>query len=209
MSAEWNVTIPESEITDSMISAQAAIAHSKMAQRTNAILPIDLTDWRTWDALQTPLPGTPASDDLGIITGTFGSSPAVYIGTGDLKAAGATTRRAAAFVRVPEDWELNQSLTLRAYAGMTTTIADASATIDFEAYRLDKDGTYGAADLVATAATSINALVAAAKDFTITPTTLAAGDLLLVRMSVTVTDAATATAVIGSVWGVELLADLR
>lgn len=208
MSATWNVTIPPSEITDAMVSASAAIARAKLAQRVNAVCPVNPTDWRTWDALATNLPGTPANDDLGLVTGTFGSTPAPYVGTGDVKAT-SSTRRACAFVRIPEDYETGQTLTLRAWAGMTTTIADGSCTLDFEAYRIDLDGTYGAADLISTAAQSINALVAAAKTFTISDSTISPGDLLLVRMSIAYVDAATATAVIGSVWGVELLADLR
>lgn len=208
MATNWNVSIPEETITDTMISSRAAIDRGKLAQRTNAVCPVNLTDWRTWDALGTNLPGTPANDDLGIVTGTFGSTPAPYIGTGDVKAT-SSTRRACAFVRVPEDYETGQTLTVRAYAGMTTTIADGSCDLDFEAYRLDKDGTYGASDLVSTAAQSINSLTAAAKDFLLTVSTISPGDLLLVRMSIAYVDAATATAVIGSVWAVELLADLR
>lgn len=209
MSESWNVTIPNGEVTNAKVSSIAAIDRSKLAQRVLARFPVSPLAWRTWDALATNLPGTPASDDLGVTTGTFGTDPGPYISTGDLKAAGATTRRAACFLAVPHDYEANETLTLRAYAGMVTTVADTSATIDFEAYRIDRDATLGAADVVATAAQSINSLTAAAFDFTITPTTLSAGDVLVLRMSLAVNDAATGTAVIGAVWQVELMADLR
>lgn len=206
--ADGLMTIDESAVKNRHVSASAEIAHSKMAQRSAVLISINPTDWRTWDALGTNLPGTPAADDLGIVTGTWGTD-APYIGTGDLKAAGATTRRAAGFMVLPEDYEAAETVMIRAWAGMTTTVADTSATIDFEAWRIDKDGTLGAADLVTTAATSINSLTADDKDFVVTSSGLTPGDVLYVRMSVAVNDAATGTAVIGAVWQVELVADLR
>jgi hypothetical protein len=201
-------TILPSEIKDIHVSDAAGIQHAKMAQRPNAVIAIPFTDARVWDALATVLPGTPATDDLGLVTGTWGTD-APYIGTGDLKAAGATTRRFGIFFPVPEDFEDANTVTVRLYAGMKTTVADTSATIDVELYRLDKDGTLGAADLITTAATTINSLSIAAKDFVITPDTIVKGDMLHARVSITVTDGATVTAVIGGVWAIELLADLR
>jgi len=124
-----------------------------------------------------------------------------------LKAAGATTRRAALFVAVPHDFEAANTLTIRLYAGMLTTVADTSATVDVEVHVLAKAGTIGA-DLCATAATTINSLGATAKDFVATPDTLVPGDMLHIRVSVAVNDAATATAVIGGIWAIDLLADL-
>lgn len=200
-------TIDEGSIKNRHIASTAQIATSKMAQRLLAVNTVNPTDWRTWDALGTNLPGTPANDDLGIVTGTWGTD-APYIGTGDLKAT-TTTRRAACFITLPNDYEAAETVTLRAWAHMKTTVADTSCTLDFEVWRLDKDGTLGSADICATSATSINSLTSDDKDFTITASTLEPGDTLYVRMSVTVTDAATATAVIGAVEAVELLADLR
>lgn len=168
---------------------------------------IPLTAWRVWDAMQTNLPGTPASDDLGLVGGTFGTaSPAIQ--TGDLKAAGSTTRYARCQFVLPPEYVAGQSVTIRAHAGMVTTVSDGSATIDFQAYRSDDEAGIGA-DLVATAATTINSLTAADKDFAVTATTLNPGDTIDIRMSVTVADAATVTAVVGSVGGVELLLDIK
>lgn len=159
-------------------------------------------------AITVLLTPAPSADDLRVTTGTFGSAP-TYISSGDLKNAGSTTRYARTFLRLPADYVAGQALTLRAVAGMVTTIASVAATVDFEVWRVDLDGTLGAADLCATNALSINNLTAANKDFTITPTTLGPGDLLDVRMAVTVNDSGTGTAVIGAVWGVELQAVLR
>lgn len=196
------------EVFNKHIADAANIGRAKLAQRSNGVLSVPLTAWRVWNALETNLPGTPASDDLGIITGTWGSD-APYIGTGDLKAAGATTRRAAALLPLPPDYEADETVTIRVHAGMKTTISDGTATLDVEVWRIDKDGTLGSADLYAGAAQDINDLTADAYDFVLADTTLEPGDQLYVRLSISVSDGATATAVIGAVWQVEVLADLR
>lgn len=180
-------------------------ARTDMQQNANDRYQIPATAWRIWDAIQTPL-STAANDDLGIVGGTFGTaSPAIQ--TGDLKAT-TTTRRARVIFALPPEYDTAQSVTIRAHAGMVTTIADATTTIDFEAYRMDRETGIGS-DLVATSAQSMNDLTDADIDFVVTPATLAPGDLLDIRMSITVTDAATATAVIGSVGAVEILIDTK
>jgi hypothetical protein len=168
---------------------------------------IPLTEWRVWDALATNLPGTPAADDLGLVGGTFGTaSPAIQ--TGDLKAAGSTVRYARCQFVLPPEYVAAQSVTIRAHAGMVTTVSDGTATIDFQAYRSDDEAGIGS-DLVTTAATTINSLTEADKDFALTATTLNPGDTLDIRMAVTIADAATATAVVGNVGAVEVLLDIK
>lgn len=184
----------------------AEIERAKLAVRNSGVCPVPLHRLRVWDALATNLPATPAADDLGLVTGTWGTN-APYAGTGDAKAT-TVTRRAGFFVAVPHDFAPGGSLSLRAYCGMKTTVSDTTATLDFEAYRLDEDGTLGSADLVATAAQSINSLTTAAKTFALDEGSLEPGDILYVRMTVAVVDGATGTAVIGAVYGVQLLADL-
>lgn len=182
-----------------------APARSSLVQDDDQPYPIELAALRVWDAPQTNIPGTPASDDLGLIYNTFGTAPP-SVETGDLKAAGATTRRVGFQFQVPPEYVAGQSITLRLNAGMKTTVADTSATIDAEVHR---NG--AGADLVATAAQSINSLTAANKDFVITPTTVVPGDILDVRVSIAVNDAATATPVIGK-WNIAasaLLLDIK
>jgi len=332
MGSASGVSFPAAAITDASVSAAAAIARSKLAQRVLGRRSIPLTEWRVWDALATPLPSdgvvesgvetasmvyTPAtldtpffvaagrayrvvgitgrvevagtggaatavvkkaasataitagtalhtgsfnfvgtaatnqilalsatSTDLDIPTGTcigldatgtltnatgtvtvlltpaaspddlrvagqtYGST-APYLSTGDVKAQGATTKRAACFMMLLDDYEDAETVVIRVAAGMVTTVADVTATVLVEAWRIDQDGTLGAANLVTTAAQSINSLTAAFKDFAVTVATLAKGDVLHVRLTVAVNDAATAGAVIGAVWGAELQADLR
>lgn len=180
---------------------------SILVQTDNAVFPIPFVDFRVWDALQTNLPGTPANDDLGLIGGTFGSAPPM-IQAGDLKAAGATSRYARVQVQLPECYVAGETVSLVLTAGMLTTIADTSCTLDVEAYRAGKDGTIGS-DLCATAAQSINNLVFAAKTFVITAATLGPGDWLDVRITIACNDGATATAVTPALGGADLVCDIK
>jgi hypothetical protein len=206
---DFTGNLSEQAIKDRHIADTASIDRDKMAQRILACKTIPLAEWRVWDAVATNLPGTPAADDLGLVNGTFGTNPS-YIGTGDLKAAGATNRYARAIVTLPEDYEAAETVNLRVWAGMITTVADTSAVVDFEVWRQDKeDGTLGASDICATSQQSINSLTENSFSFNITATTLEPGDQLDVRLKITVTDAASATAVIGAVYAVELLCDRR
>lgn len=186
---------------------QPALAKTALLQQNNERFKIQPTDWRVWDAFATNLPGTPATDDLGLIGGTFATgSPSIQ--TGDLKAAGATTRYARCTFQLPHNYVAGQSVTIRAHAGMLTTVASSAATIDFQAYRSNDEAGIGS-DLVTTAATTINSLTLENIDFDVTAATLGPGDTLDIRMAVLVNDAATATAVIGIVGSVELLLDTQ
>lgn len=171
--------------------------------------PIPLTDFRVWDALQTLLPGTPSSDDLGLVGGTFGSATP-SIRTEDLKAAGATNKRARFLVQLPWEYVSGQSVSLRFMAGMITTVAGTSATLDCEAFKLqdDPDNAIGS-DLVTTSATSMNSLAFANVDFVVSPSGLSPGDILDVRVTMAINDGASGTAVIGGISSVKLVCDVR
>jgi hypothetical protein len=178
-----------------------------LEQDANVRFPQPFANFRVFDAFATVLPGTAANDDLGIDTGTFGSAPVMLTG-GDMKALGATTRRARLEVPVPECYEAAETLTFILTCGMVTTVADTSCTIDLEVYENDKDGTISA-DLCATAAQSMNSLTFSEKTFTVTATSLAPGDMLDVRVSITCTDAATGTAVTPKIGGFDLVCDIK
>lgn len=170
---------------------------------------VPLTSLRVWDAMQTALPGTPATDDLALIGGTFATdTPSVR--SEDLKALGATNKRARFLVQVPWEFVAGQRLRLRFKAGMITTVATPSATLDCEAYRVqdDPDNAIGS-DLVTTAATTMNSLVFSDIDFTINTAALVPGDILDVRITAAVNDAATGTAVIAGITSIRLMADVR
>lgn len=187
------------------ISAQTR--SSILKQESGAIFPLGLVTARVWDAMQTLLPATAAADDLGLVGGTFGTAPPV-INAGDCKALGATTRYARIEVPVPECYVAGQPFALSLSAGMKTTIASVSCTVDVEAYRLDKDSGISA-DLCTTAATTINSLVFADKSFVINPATLTPGDMLDVRIAIAVNDGATATAVTPTIAAIDRVCSIR
>jgi hypothetical protein len=169
--------------------------------------PVKLTDLRVWDAFHSNLPGTAAADDLALIGGTFGTAPPM-IQAGDLKAAGATTRYARFEYTLEECYDDGETVSLILSAGMRTTIADTSCTVDVECYKHDKIGGISA-DLCATAAQSINSLTFADKSFTITPTTLVKGDVLDVRIAIACNDAATGTAVTPTIGNIDFALDIK
>jgi len=200
------IILPPEVITNYTIAGNADIAVTKIAQRVLAESVVPLTQARVWDAVQTNLPGTPASDDLGIISGTWGTNP-VRITAGDVKALGSTTRRLYLAIPIPANYEDGQTIQLRIRAKMETTVADTSCTIDAEAY-VGADGVLGS-DLVTTPAVSMNSLSAANYDFAINATGVDPGDLLEVRISIASNDAATATAVTPAIYSISLLCDTR
>jgi hypothetical protein len=198
---------PAGTITDSDLAASAAITRAKLAQDANQTYVVPLTDVRVWDAFHTNLPGTSAADDLALVGGTFATgSPSIQ--SSDLKAAGATTLYGRFMVRIPVEYDDAETVTLRFRAGMVTTVADTTATLDCEAYESDKFAGISA-DLVTTAAQSINSTTEADIDFALTATSLASGDWLDVRVTMAINDAATGTAVIGQIGSIELVCDVR
>jgi len=182
------------------------IDRTTLAQDSNAEYVIPLTQARVWDAMGSNLPNTSSADDLAIDGGTFGTdSPKIT--TGDVKAS-TVTRHARLLAELPPEYVDGQSVTVRVHAGMETTVADTSATVDVECYKSDKETGIGS-DICTTAAQSINSLTFADMDFTITPSGLSSGDVLDIRITVAVTDAATATAVMASIGAIELLLDIK
>jgi hypothetical protein len=180
---------------------------SELRQTDNSAFVVPLTDLRIWDAFASPLTGTAGTDDLALVGGTFASaSPLVQ--TSDLKNAGATTQYARFQCPIPDRYVAAETFTIRLYAGMETTVASTTATIDVQAYLVDGEGGISA-DLCSTAATTINSLTYGNKDFTITPTSLTAGGTLDVRIAIAVNDTATGTAVIGSLGRITILADIQ
>jgi hypothetical protein len=198
--------LPPEVITNYTIAGNADIATTKLAQRVLAESIVPLTQARTWDAVASNLPASASSDDLGLVSGTWGTNPA-RITAGDVKALGATTRRLYLAIPIPANYEDGQTIQLQIRAKMETTVAVVSCTIDAEAY-VGADGAVGS-DLVTTVAQSMNSLTAAAYNFTVNATGVDPGDLLEVRLSISSNDAATATAVTPAIYSIALLCDTR
>jgi hypothetical protein len=124
------VLIPSGEIANSQIAASAAIERSKLAsEQLKDNIPLELV--RVWDAFQTNLPTSASSDDLGLIPGTW-ATDAIVIQTSDAKNT-TVTQRARFVYRLPHNYASGQLISVVAWAGMKTTVANGTATIDFEA----------------------------------------------------------------------------
>lgn len=181
---------------------------SELIQDNFAVFGIPFSLLRIHDAFQTPI-STAASDDLGLSTGgTFGTNNP-YISGGDLKTLGATTRRARFTFTLPPEYVAGESVRIVANAGMVTTAADTSCTLDFEVFKADKATLATGSDLVTTAATTINSTSFAAKNFDLTSAGLTAGDMLDIRISIACNDVATGTAVIPAIAHLALALDIK
>lgn len=192
-----------------LLMSNGAIDRDYMAEEALTELPITLTELRVHDAIHSTLPGTAASDDLGLVGGTWGTN-APTVQSSDAK--GTTVTQYARFRKVlgPE-YISGQDVQLRIRAGMVTTVASTSAIVDVECYADNEDGAPvgSPTDLCVTAAQSINSLVKANKDFVITTTNLAPGVVLDFRVKIAITDSGTGTAVIGEISRISLLEDIR
>lgn len=177
---------------------------SNIVQEDLVVYPVTFNRLKVHDAFATDLPVTPATDDLGIVNNTYGTtSPTVE--SEDLKTAGATNKFARFQFEVPPEYVAGQTITLRVNAGMKTTVADTSATLDAECFRTAAPSV----DIVATAAQDMNNLTAADLDFTITPTNVVVGDILDIRLTAAVNDGASGTAVIAQINSIEMLLDIK
>ena len=153
--------------------------------------------WGTRSALDY-VAGTYATNAPSLQTPDFGGNSA------------AVSYYARGEIVLPWEYEAGESVTLRLSAGMITTTADQTATVDIQVYKSDEDAT-STGDLCATTASSdnMNNTVFADVDFTITPTTLNPGDLLDVLITVAVDDDGDAGVMKGSIGSVQLLCDVR
>jgi len=171
-----------------------------------AAFTVPWTLWRVWDAMQTNLPGTAATDDLALVGGTWASGSPSLQGI-DFK-GNSTIAYARAQIPLPWCYADGQTVLLQFHAGMLTTEADDYARLDVVCYETNEEAGISA-DLCVTGVQSINSTTLVDINFNITPTNLTAGDLLDVRIHVTGNDALTATAVIPIIGAVQLLCDVR
>lgn len=185
------------------------IARSDLTQENLSPFPLYPEGWRVHDNMDLNLPDPPASgDDLGIVSGTYGSAtPSLQ--TPDLKAAGATTQYARRLFQVPMNYVAGQTMQIVLHAGMLTTVADTTATADVQCFLCDGEAGVTGSDLCTTAAQTINSLTLADKTFNISATDLEPGDWLDIRIALAINDGATATAVKGIIGKAQLLCDTK
>jgi hypothetical protein len=179
-------------------------ARSSIAMDDLAPYAIAVRELRVWDAPVTPaVAATGANDDLAVVYNTFlTAGPTVE--TGDVKTANSARKVGFEFV-LPIEYVAGETATLRINAGMKTTVSDGTCTVDVQVARRAAP----TVDICATNAATINSLVAANVDFTLTPTDLVPGDVLDVVVTITYHDTATGTAVIGQINTITMLLDVK
>lgn len=69
------LTVPDEQITNLDIAPNANIDPSKMAQRVLAESVVPVHSFRVWDAVASNPVSAAANDDLGLVTGTWGTNP--------------------------------------------------------------------------------------------------------------------------------------
>lgn len=183
------------------------INRSNLIVENTASYMLPLQNFRVWDAMQTNLPSVGASDDLGLATGAFATG-LPYLKTQDLNAAGAVTEYARTMFTLPPEYVSGGTISLRMAAGMLTSVASVSATVDAQIYLSARTTLVSGSDLVTTAATSANSTTFAEYLFTVTPTDRAAGDVLDIRIA-WIGNSATASSHFGAIAHAELLLQVK
>ena len=171
---------------------------SQMQQYTEQSFDLPLHSWMTDGAAPVPL-GTPATSNLGLVGGTFGTDGHSIRSIDEKNNEGNHSAFAVNTLELPPTYKSAGTLQIAVRAGMLTTVASTAAVVDIEAYLLDANGDPTGSDLCQTAAQAINSLTLATKTFTLDATALVAGDKLMIRLTTTVNDTATGTAVIAIV----------
>lgn len=173
------------------------------AQQDATPYTIPLINMRVWDAVNTILPGTPASDDLAIDNGTFLTSNPSVISSAVAGGAASTGYCRFQFV-LPNEYVAAQTVTLRLNAVLGGDQVLGTATVDIEAVDTD-DAT---SDICATAAQNITGSQGN-KDFDITATNLTRGDTLDVRITIAITSGGLSDGVWGIIYEAVALLDIE
>lgn len=194
-------------ITNTEISASAAIARSKLAQDNNQKYGVPFTSMRVWNAPHTFLPSAGASDDLGLVNGGSGfGNDCLVLKTSDID--GTTVNQYARFeVIVPMEYQSGETCQVIIYGGVTAATS-SDTTVDLEVHESLGTGSV-ATDLCNTAAQSINNTTFASKTFSISPTTFIPGDYLDCRVKISGTDDGSGGAKYGVIGKIHFTFDVK
>ena len=185
----------------------APIARATLISENTAVFPVNLVDYRVHDAMQTNLPSIGAADDLGIVGGVYATT-VTHLKTQDLNAAGAVTEYARGQFTLPAEYVSGGPISFRIRAGMLTSVASVSATVDAQVFLSNGDTLVSGSDLCTTAAQSANSTSFANYDFTITPTSRVAGEVLDIRIA-WIGNSATASSHFGAITATSFLLQIK
>jgi hypothetical protein len=197
--------------SDWTIDATGAISNctltrDQLVQEDLASYPIPIYDLRHSAA--------PVGDAI-CITATSGNhiltySAGVFGATSNAPSSSTVTDASVLLIPLPPEYVAGQTVTIRVNGLITAEpdpVTAAGKSLDINCYEITKTSGAKGADICATAAQTLT-VTAAAYDFTITPTTLAAGDLLSVIIT-TVFEDDDGSEGLAQINGVELLIDIK
>lgn len=211
MPSSTTILIHENVIIQAGLTAESLTGpmnRSNLNYDVAQVYPLDFERFRVWDAYQTILPSVGAADDIGLTAAAFGTG-CPYLKSRDLNAAGAiTTEYARISFTLPPEYIAAAAVELRLAAGMLTSVASVTATVDAEVYLSGRTTLISGTDLCATVAQSCNSLTFAELLFTITATTLSPGSVLDIRLAIAA-NSATASSHFIAIAQVELLLNVK
>lgn len=168
---------------------------------------IPVQDFKKPDLI-TPLGATGDGTTLGLVAGTHGTNGPSLQGKDATGLTATTTDVGRILLPLPADYVDGGDVKIRCHAGMLTTVADTSATLDCEAYETDEEAGIGS-DLCSTEAQDINSVTLADFDFVIDGAGLVAGDVLDLELTTVSIQTGTATETIPFIGAVKLLYDRK
>ncbi|MFZ5833019.1 MAG: hypothetical protein ACOY3P_23275 [Planctomycetota bacterium] len=183
------------------------IDRTQLTQDDLAVFTVPLTELRATGTLAQlgNAAGTP-SGAMGLTPGTHGTNTPIVVG----EAANQNSKTNLARLQfvLPPEYVAGETITLRAHAKVSAA-PQVGATLDVECFVSDGEAGPGAGDICATAAKNLTTSYAD-HDFTITPTGLAAGDVLDIEITAVVNDTGgSAGNKIASIGKLEMLLDIQ
>jgi hypothetical protein len=190
---------------------QPHINADQLARRNLQEHVVDLTQCRIHDDFGVILPNAGATDNLGLVGGSFGTN-APSLQTEDHQDNGGALLNKGAFTyALPPQYVPGRPVLIRFQAGMISNVADQNATLDIECHSNDEDNSVSADLASAAVSNNMNIIIASVKtiDFTITAAALSPGSVLNVEFSTSVDDDATSAEVIGCITKISVLCDTQ
>lgn len=208
---EWNLasvtslSLPSASITGSALSSAADVERSQLKQQDAQVYGLELADWLVTGtgAKLGAAAGTP-TDAFGLTVGTFGSASPKIVG--ESASGNSKTNYARTTFTLPPEYVDGQTVTFRVRARITAS-ANTSQTVDFSCYEADGEAGIGS-DLCTTSAQTLTTSFAD-YDFTVTPSSLAAGDLLDMQITGEADDTGGSAGAVIEIGKTQILLDIR
>jgi hypothetical protein len=164
------------EVLMSPATTIATFARSTLTQ--DALQRYEIAPYDVRESDLTHLAASASAGKFGITAGTHGSASPVLVG--EAASGNVKTDKCRFLFCLPPEYQAGETITLRLRAKVGTLLT-VSATLDVECFKSDREAGIGS-DICATAVQTLSATYAN-YDFTITPTGLAAGDLLDIEIT--------------------------